>query len=685
MIYYENVKKLVEREMKRREKTGETFDLNELKTNLPHQFRETIRVHPDFPALKTRKVDPSTGTVTWVTKTYKEFGNVVDELAAALLDEGIQFGEMVTIQSHTREEWAIIDEAVIGINAVLVCNYPSLAPGVVEYQLNDSGTTIAFVELKDHIETLIALKDKVPTLRLGIAIVDPRKEDPGFELPDWFTTLDALIEKGKKIIAERPAVRDEIHAFETRIDPDSIGTIVYTSGTTGMPKGAMLSHWNIASNCLASRWFLYLDLTGMTNLSFLPMAHIFERMAGHFYPIMVAMCTAFASDIDNLSRDLQEIKPQYLTGVPRVFEKIYAFVMQTITEYSPFKRKAFNWAVEVGKKYDTLFREQSRITGLKKQEKVPRTPIGLLIKLKIARALVFNKILEKTGGKLLCFLSGGASLPIELARFYGAIGVTILEGYGLTETAPVTNVETPVDVNYGMVGPPLTGTEEKIADDGEILVRGPQVFKGYWNKPEQTSEVIDEDGWFHTGDLGQFDENENLHIVGRKKEIFVLSTGKKVPPITVEELVATSRFMQQLVLQGDGRKFISAIVTPNFDMLKSHVTREMPELAGAMPDFATASHDEITIFLEIPEIRALFQQDIETINEKVDPFDQVKKFVILPFELSEATGDITPSLKFKRAKVYEHYHDLIETMYDKDQSVELSKGHDVKINENNKE
>src|SRR5271157_133231 len=681
MIYYEYVKNLVTREVKRREKAGETFDLNAHKTNLPNQFRETVRVHPDFPAIKTRRVDPSTGAVIWVTKTYKEFGSGVDELAAALLDEEVQVGEMIAIQSHTREEWAIIDEAVMGINAVLVCNYPSLAPGVVEYQLNDSGTTIAFVELKEHIETLIELKDNVPTLRLGVAIVDPRKEDPNFELPDWFTTLDALMEKGKKILLERPAIREDILAFPSKIDPDSLATIVYTSGTTGMPKGAMLSHWNIASNCLASKWFLLLDLTGMTNLSFLPLSHIFERMAGHFYPIMTGMCTAFASDIDNLSRDLQEIKPQYLTGVPRVFEKIYAFAMQTINEYSPAKRKAFNWAVDVGKKYDVFFREQCRIVGLKKQKKAPRTPLGLLIKLKIARALVFNKILEKTGGNLLCFLSGGASLPVELAKFYGAVGVTILEGYGLTETSPVTNVETPIDVTYGMVGPPLTGTEEKIADDGEVLVRGPQVFKGYWNKPEQTREAIDEEGWFHTGDLGKFDENGNLHIVGRKKEIFVLSTGKKVPPITVEELVATSRFLQQLVLQGDGRKFISAVVTPNFDMLKSHVTREMPELADKMPDFKAASHEEITQFLELPEIRALFQQDIDGINEKVDPFDQVKKFVILPFEFTEETGDITPSLKFKRAKIYEHYHDLIEAMYGKDQSVELSTGHDVKIKE----
>jgi long-chain acyl-CoA synthetase len=386
-----------------------------------------------------------------------------------------------------------------------------------------------------------------------------------------------------------------------------------------------------------------------------------------------------------LSRDLQEIKPQYLTGVPRVFEKIYAFAMQTINEYSPAKKKVFNWAVETGKKYDVFFREQSRAIGLKKSKKIPRTPLDLLIKLKLARSLVFDKILVKTGGNLLCFLSGGASLPIELARFYGAIGVTILEGYGLTETSPVTNVENPIDVNYGMVGPPLTGTEEKIGDDGEVLVRGPQIFQGYWNKPEQTREAIDEEGWFHTGDLGKFDENGNLHIVGRKKEIFVLSTGKKVPPITVEELVATSQFMQQLVLQGDGRKFISAVVTPNFDMLKSHVTREMSELADKMPDFKTASQEDIKQFLEITEIRALFQQDIDKINEKVDPFDQVKKFVILPFELSEATGDITPSLKFKRAKIYEHYHDQIEAMYGKDQSVELSKGHDVHITENNKE
>ena len=676
---------MILKEKAARESRGEKLDLSDAaKVSLTRHFRETTRKYPDAPALKTRKVDPASGTVTWVTKTYKEFANNVDEIAAALLDTGVKPGNMITLQSHTREEWAIIDEAVIGINAVLVCAYPSLAAGVVEYQLNDSGTTIAFVELKEHVETLIDLKSKVPTLRLAIAIEDPRKVDPKFKLPDWFTTLDEFVAKGKKLLAEKPGLRDEIHGFEKKIDPDSLATIVYTSGTTGMPKGAMLSHWNIASNCIVCRWFLGLDLTGMTNLSFLPLSHIFERMSGHFYPIMVGMCTAFASDIDNLSRDLQEINPHYLTGVPRVFEKIYAFAMQTINEYSPTKKKIFNWAVEVGKQYDRKFRAQSSelakgpLPSENVKDKVP-------FNLKIARKLVFNKILEKTGGQLLCFLSGGASLPIELARFYGAVGLTILEGYGLTETSPVTNVGNPIDVIYGTVGPALPGTEEKLGPDGEILVRGPQVFKGYWKKPEQTKEAIDVDGWFHTGDLGKFDEKGNLRIIGRKKEIFVMSTGKKVPPISVEELVATAKFVQQLVLQGDGWKFISAVITPNFGMLKSHVSREMPALASKMPDFKTAKPEEIQKFIDLPEIRALFQQDIDKINAQVDPFAAIKKYVVLPHELTEETGDITPSLKFKRKKIYEHYQELIENMYEKDTSVELSKGQGVQITENHKE
>ncbi|MEX2684531.1 MAG: long-chain fatty acid--CoA ligase [Candidatus Sigynarchaeota archaeon] len=678
MIFYEEVLAMVLSEIEAREKRGEKLDLT-TKVNLVKMFRETVRRRPDQPALMTRKLDAA-GLGKWHTKTYKEFADKVDEIAAALLEQGVKPGDMITLQSHTREEWAIIDEAVIGINAVLVCAYPSLAPSVVEYQLNDSGTIIAFVENKEHVKTLISLKEKVPTLRLGIAI-----DDPGIELPPWFTTLDKFVESGKKALAAKPGLREVIHAFEGKIDPDSLATIVYTSGTTGMPKGAMLTHWNIASNCIAANWVTALRLEGKTNLSFLPLSHIFERMAGHFYPIMVGMCTAFASDIDNLARDLQEVKPQYLTGVPRVFEKIYAYAMLTINEYSPTKKKIFYWAVDVGKEFDTRFRAgevslsrllwpASVVKQLRKHYKdAKKPPIGLLIKLKLARALVFKKVLEKTGGQLLCFISGGASLPQELAKFYGAVGLTILEGYGLTETSPVTNMNDPRDVQYGLVGPPIPGTEVRIAEDGEILVRGPQVFKGYWKKPEQTKEAIDPDGWFHTGDLGKIDEKGRLASIGRKKEIFVLSTGKKVPPISIEELVSTTRFIQQLVLQGDGRKFISALLTPNFEALRAHVKRELPALVASFPDTKTATEKEIKSFLDRPEIKALFQADVDDINAKVDPFAQIKKFVVIPHELTEETGDITPSLKFKRRKIAEHYRDLIEGMYEKDTSVELSK------------
>jgi long-chain acyl-CoA synthetase len=620
------------------------------KTNLVHQFRETVRAHPDFPALRTRKVLPY-GKAEWVTKTYREFAEAVDELAAALIDLGVKLGDKITLQSHTREEWAIIDEAVLGIGAVVACAYPSLAPAVVEYQINDSESTIAIIERKEHVDALVSLKDNLPGLRMAIAIDDPARDDPGFEMPPWLVTLQAMMERGRALLAENPALRETIHAFEQSIDPDSIATIVYTSGTTGMPKGAVLTHWNIVSNVKSVAWFTALDLTGKTNLSFLPLSHILERMGGHFYPISIGMCTAFASDIDNLSRDLKEIEPEYLVGVPRVFEKIYAFAMQSVNNYPAFERRVFNWAVKVGGQYDGLFRAHEHL------------PLGLKMKLRMARALVFGKVLEQLGGNLLFFVSGGASLPIDLAKFYGAVGLVIVEGYGLTETSPVTNLNDPLDMKYGYVGPPIPGTEEKLGDDGEILVRGPQVFTGYWNKPEQTAEAIDEEGWFHTGDLGEFDKDGCLKIVGRKKEIFVLSTGKKVPPLVVEELAATSRFINQLVLEGDGRKFISALLTPNFPALHDHVTRDLPDLAASMPDFGNGAEQEIEAFLAKAEIRALFQQDIDEINAKVDPFAQVKKFEILPCELTEETGDITPSLKFKRKAIFEHYRDRIEFMY----------------------
>ncbi|MBD3188536.1 AMP-binding protein, partial [Candidatus Bathyarchaeota archaeon] len=332
----------------------------------------------------------------------------------------------------------------------------------------------------------------------------------------------------------------------------------------------------------------------------------------------------------------------------------------SVNAYSSLKQKIFWWAVKVGKEYSKRFRSNQHV-GL-----------GLKIKLKLARALVFKKFVKMTGGELLFFISGGASMPEELAKFYGAVGLMIIEGYGLTETSPVTNMNDPLNVTFGTVGPPIPGTEEKIAPDGEILVQGPQVFQGYLNKPDKTREVLEENGWFHTGDLGEFDEDGNLKIIGRKKEIFVLSTGKKVPPIMVEDLAAMVQFIQQLVLTGDGRKYVTALVTPNFSYLAEHVRREMPGIASQMPEFEEADESEIETFLYQPEIYQLFQDDIDTINSNVDPFAQVKKFEIIPHELSEETGDLTPSLKFKRRNIAEHYKDKITRMYAIDTSVELS-------------
>ncbi|MHA1847506.1 MAG: AMP-dependent synthetase/ligase [Promethearchaeota archaeon] len=648
---------MIKKTREMREKNGETLNLME-KTNLVRQFRNTVKEKPDSCALMSRYILES-GESKWEVKTYAQFAEIVNCIAASLLEDGVKMGDRVAIQSHTREEWAIIDEAILGVGCVTTCLYPSLAPSMVQYQLDDSDSFIAFIETRHHFETILELKEKLPRLRKVIIIEDPSVDDPSFEFPSWLVTYDDYIKAGKKILKIKQTLKVKIESFMDKIDPDSLATIVYTSGTTGMPKGAMLTHWNIASNCISVHWFSGLT-TLKRNLSFLPLSHVLERMAGHFYPIMIGMCTAFALDLDNLSRDLQEVEPDYLVGVPRVFEKIYAFAMQSVQEYPAVKQKIFWWAVKVGKTFNEKFRMHQKIG------------IGLRIKMNIARMLVFKKFVEMTGGNLLFFVSGGASMPEELARFYGAVGLTIIEGYGLTETSPVTNMNDPLDIVFGTVGPPIPGTEIKIAPDGEILVKGPQVFKGYWKKPEQTKAVLSDDGWFHTGDLGEWDEKGNLKIIGRKKEIFVLSTGKKVPPIFVEDQVAIVQFIQQLVLIGDGKKFISALITPNFSFLESHLRSHEPDLASQMPDFKSASEAEIEEFLYKPEIKALFESDIQKINENLDPYAQIKKFEIIPHELTEETGDLTPSMKFKRRKIAEHYKDKIDRMYEKDLSVRLS-------------
>ncbi|MHA1681939.1 MAG: AMP-dependent synthetase/ligase [Promethearchaeota archaeon] len=666
MMFYDDVFKLIQAQRKKQEEDNIPVGL-ETKVNLVQQFRKSVRENGEQPALMARHLD-EWGNGYWVTKTYNEFAASVDALAASLIESGVKIGTMVTLQSHTREEWAIIDEAILGTGGVTVCIYPSLAPSMVEYQLDDSGTEIAFMETITHAINVKNSKEKLPKLKLVIMIDDPRGADPNFEMPDWMVTYKDYLQKGGKILEENPGLHDEIIQMENKIDPDSLATIIYTSGTTGMPKGAMLTHWNIASNCIAVYYFSALYIL-KRNLSFLPLSHSLERMSGHFYPIMAGMCTAFASNIDNLSRDLQEVKPDYLTGVPRVFEKIYAYAMLTVNKYSKVKQKIFWWAVKVGKEYGDKFRAQEKISP------------GLKLKIKIARALVFKKFVMMTGGELLFFISGGASMPEELARFYGAVGLTIIEGYGLTETSPVTNMNDPLNIVFGAVGPPIPGTEIKLAEDGEILVKGPQVFQGYLNKPDKTREVLEESGWFHTGDLGSWDDRGNLKIIGRKKEIFVLSTGKKVPPIMVEDLVAMVQFIQQLILTGDGHKYITALITPNFDYLREYLKQEMPEIAGKMPDPAKSPDTEVEAFLYLPAVHELFEKDIDKINANVDPFSQIKKFEIIPHEFTEESGDLTPSLKFRRKAISEHYKDKIEKMYKKDVSEELSVAFEPDLNE----
>ncbi|MBD3187738.1 AMP-binding protein, partial [Candidatus Bathyarchaeota archaeon] len=325
--FYEDIVNIIKETKEKREKEGKEIDL-EHKVNLVQQFRNTVRAYPDREALMTRHLD-QWGEGYWVSKTYRQFADDAEAIAAALLDAGVKEKDMIALQAHTREEWAIIDEAILGIGCVTVCIYPSLAPSMVEYQLNDSGSVVAFVEGIKHASELVKMKDTVPKLMLAIIIDDPRQEDPYFKLPSWMVTYDDFLARGKALIAGDEAILDKILSFEGKINPDDLATIIYTSGTTGLPKGAMLSHWNIASNCIASYWFSGLEIL-KKNLSFLPLSHSLERMAGHFYPIMVGMCTAFASNLDNLARDLQEVKPDYLTGVPRVFEKIYAYAMQSV-------------------------------------------------------------------------------------------------------------------------------------------------------------------------------------------------------------------------------------------------------------------------------------------------------------------------------------------------------------------
>ncbi|TVP75565.1 MAG: long-chain fatty acid--CoA ligase [Gemmatimonadales bacterium] len=612
--------------MAKRTQASNPADLGE--GTLIELFFQVVDRIPDHPALKHY------GSGNWPGRSYAEVLEEVRAVAAALVDLGLERGDRAAILSSNRPEWAIADWGCLCAGVVDVPIYASLMPEQVAYILGNSGARLIFCQDREQLDKVLEVRGDLPDLKHVVVF-----DRPGGELPDGVTSWADFTARGGAIAREEAAA--DFRARALSVGPGDTATILYTSGTTGDPKGVMLSHNNLSSNVRAARQILRIDETDST-LSFLPLSHVFQRMVDYLL-FSQGCCISYARSMDTVADDLKLVKPTVVVSVPRLYEKVYARVM----EADGAKGALVQWAAGVGEKW-----ADAQLQGRK-----PSAPVALQYGL--AKRLVFGKIKEAVGGRLRYFVSGGAPLAPDINRFFFSSGVMILEGYGLTETSPVTNVNSPRDFpdgfRIGTVGRPVPGTEIRIADDGEILVRGPQVMKGYYNLPEATREAIDDDGWFKTGDVGELDEDGFLTITDRKKDIIVTAGGKNVAPQPIENRLKKNRFVDQPVLVGDDERFITLILVPDFDVLEGWAKQE-----GVAVDSRRALLDD-------ERTQKLLFGVMEKELGGLSNFEMPKKLVLLgePFTIED--GTLTPTQKVKRRIVQKRLRDLLDRVYDEDE------------------
>jgi long-chain acyl-CoA synthetase len=565
----------------------------------------------------------------WRAISSEELRAAVEETAMGLRALGVSRGDKVAIVSENRPEWAFADLATLCTGAADVTIYPTLTPAQVRYILDDSESKLVFVSNAAQAAKVAEVRAHLPRLR-HVVRFEPAPIG-------GTTSLDELRAKGREGLAgDRDAVRREAAALKN----DDLATLIYTSGTTGDPKGVMLTHGNLVHNVLGAQKVFPMVNEEWTALSFLPLCHSFERTAGHNFMLHAGVTIAYAESMEKVPENMQEVRPWVMCSVPRLYEKMYARVNEKVAADPPLRQRIFRWAIGVGRK---LFAHT-----------VARTEPGALLKLQFALAdrLVFSKIKARTGGRLRLFISGGAPLAREIAEFFGAAGMLVCEGYGLTETSPVITCNYPGRVKPGTVGLPLEHVEVKIAEDGEILTRGPHVMKGYYRKPEATAEAIDGDGWFHTGDIGFVDQDGCLVITDRKKDIIVTSGGKNIAPQPIENRLKTNRFFTEVVMVGNKRNFPAALVVPNYEALEGWA--KQGGLGGA-------SREEL---VRRPEVLAHYRRLVDEMTSDLAQFEKIKKIALLTKEFTQESGELTPTLKVKRRVVEERYKPTIDAMYE---------------------
>lgn len=555
----------------------------------------------------------------WKSYSTQDVIDYMNRVSLSLIASGIKKGDVVSIVGNNRPQWNFTDLGIMQIGAVTVPIYPTISDDDYVYIMNDAETQILFVSSQELYDRMQNLKSRIPSLREIITY----DKIPG--AIHW----DDFLQRGA---SGDPA---QLQSLSDSVSEKDIACMIYTSGTTGFPKGVMLSHFNLCENMRGVDDVLPINETHRA-LSFLPLNHVFEKMVVYCY-LMKGVSVYYAESMDTIGDNLREIKPHFFTCVPRLLEKVYERIMMKGLELKGAKRALFFWAVRLGERW-----ENGKNMGA-----------WYNLQLRMARRLIFSKWLEALGGNVFAICSGSAPLNAKIGKVFTAAGIVIMEGYGLTETSPVVTVNR-YDTNeniLGTVGPVIPGVEVKLAEDGEILVRGPNIMAGYYKLPEETKKVIDADGWFRTGDVGEWVRGKFLKITDRKKELLKTSGGKYVAPQPIENKFKESPFIEQMMVIGEGKKFVSALIVPSFPNLKSWCDRNNVRLSD---------NDDA---VNNSKINELIQQVVNEKNQQFGHTDQIKKFKLIPEEWTVQGGQLTPTLKLKRKVIMERYKPIIDQMY----------------------
>lgn len=567
----------------------------------------------------------------WQELSWQALSDRVRNIAKGLLTLGLQSGDRVALLADSRAEWVQCDLGILTAAGITVPIYPSSTPEQTAYILQNSEATLVIADTPAQLDKLRRIQSQVPALRQMILMCGRQTEAAPLAL-----SLEDLITRGAAA-AEQTAVLEE---RLQRLTPDHEATYVYTSGTTGPPKGVVQTHGNHLFMVQSCGQIIEAQ-EGDVHLLFLPLAHSFARLE-EFLGLYIGLTTAFAESIDALAQNMREVRPMLVFSVPRVYEKIYARVMATGMSGSPIKKAIFRWCVAVG-----------RQVSLRQQQRQPVSGV-LRLKQQLAHRLVFAKLHQAVGGRLRYFVSGGAPLAQEIAEFFHAAGMLILEGYGLTETCPALTANRYNHYKFGTVGMALPGVELRIAPDGEILARGPNIAKGYYKRPQETAEVFQEDGWFATGDIGELDAEGFLRLTDRKKDLIVTSGGKNIAPQNIENLLKTDRYISQAMVYGDRRNYLTAVLT--LDMEEAAQYAREHGISYSKPA-ELAAH---------PQMRQLLEQRVAELNTRLASYETIKNFIIAPTDFTQENGELTPTLKVRRKIVTQKYQVQLDQLYAKE-------------------